>query len=70
MSVATTEMVRLYEALPEEKRLEVVDFARFLLIRTEHPDDLAWEARLADPRPLPKLEAFFANLRRKGQMSR
>ena len=59
MSVATTEMVRLYEALPEEKRLEVVDFARFLLIRTEHPDDLAWEARLADPRPLPKLEAFL-----------
>lgn len=59
MSTGTQEIVRLCEALPEEKRSEVADFARFLLARTEHPDDLAWEQRLADPQPLPKLEAFL-----------
>jgi hypothetical protein len=59
VSAATTEIVRLYEALPEDKRMEVMDFARFLLDRTEHPDDLAWEKRLADPGRRPKLEAFL-----------
>ena len=39
MSTGTHEIVRLCEALPEEKRTEVADFARFLLSRTEHPDD-------------------------------
>ena len=59
MSTATTEIVRLCEALPEEKRMEVMDFARFLLGRTEHPDDHAWEERLADPIRRPKLGAFL-----------
>jgi hypothetical protein len=59
MSTATQEIVRLCEALPAEKRAEVVDFARFLPMRAEHPDDLAWEQRLADSRPLPKLENFL-----------
>jgi hypothetical protein len=59
MSTRTQEIIRLCEALPEDKRAEVADFARFLLARSDHPDDLAWEQRLADPRPLPKLEAFL-----------
>ena len=59
MSTATQEIVRLCEALPAEKRAEVADFARFLLQRTEHPDDVAWEQRLADSRSLPKLERFL-----------
>ncbi len=59
MSTATAEIVRLCEALSEEKRIEVMDFARFLLDRTEHPDDLAWERRLADPARRPKLETFL-----------
>jgi hypothetical protein len=59
MSTTTAEIVRLCEALPEEKRVEVMDFARFLLDRTEHPDDLAWEKRLADPVRRSKLEAFL-----------
>lgn len=59
MSTATAEIVRLCEALPEDKRMEVMDFARFLLGRTENPDDLAWEQRLADPARRPKLEAFL-----------
>ena len=59
MSSATAEIVRLLEALPEEKRMEVMDFAQFLLHRWEHPDDLAWEKRLADPAWRPKLEAFL-----------
>lgn len=59
MSTATAEIVRLYEALPEEKRMEVMDFARFLLGRTEHPDDRAWEERLSDSVRRPRLEAFL-----------
>lgn len=59
MSTATQEIVRLCEALPEDKRTEVADFARFLLSRTEHPDDEAWEHRLADTHPLPKLASFL-----------
>ena len=58
MTSETAEIVRLCEALPEDKRMEVIDFARFLLGRTEHPADLAWEARLAEPAWRPKLEAF------------
>jgi hypothetical protein len=58
MSTATQEIVRLCEALTAEKRAEVADFARFLLMRAENPDD-AWEHRLADPSPLPKLESFL-----------
>ena len=59
MSTATEEIVRLCENLPPEKRAEVADFARFLLSRTEYPDDTAWERNLADVRPLPKLDAFL-----------
>ena len=59
MSTDTREIVRLCEALPEHKRAEVADFARFLLSRTEHPDDAAWEARLADPKPRKKLTEFL-----------
>ena len=58
MSTGTREIIRLCEALPEEKRAEVADFARFLLSREEHPDDAAWERLLADERPRPKLETF------------
>lgn len=59
MSTATQEIIRLCESLPAEKRAEVADFARFLLSRSEHPDDAAWEARLADPKPRTKLSAFL-----------
>jgi hypothetical protein len=58
MSTGTREIIRLCEALPEEKRETVVGFARFLLSREEHPDDAAWERLLADDRPRPKLETF------------
>lgn len=59
MSTATQEIVRLCEVLPADKRAEVLDFARFLLSRAEHPDDAAWEKRIADCKPRPKLEAFL-----------
>lgn len=39
-------IARLGDASPEERR-------------AERPDDLAWEQRLSDPRPLPKLKAFL-----------
>jgi hypothetical protein len=66
MSAATAEIVRLYAALPEEKRIEVMDFARFLLGRAEHPDDLAWEQRLTEPVRRPKLEVFLQEFAAEG----
>ncbi|HWN94969.1 MAG TPA: hypothetical protein VNT99_08045 [Methylomirabilota bacterium] len=56
MSNATEEIIRACAALPEDKQVEVADFARFLLARQ---DDDAWERRLADSKPRPKLEAFL-----------
>jgi hypothetical protein len=57
MSTATREIIRICEALPDDKRAEVAEFARFLLLRKEHPDDAAWEHIIADDRTLPQLEA-------------
>jgi hypothetical protein len=51
----TTELIRICEALPEAKRAEVADFARFLLDRQE---DERWEQTIANPNPNPKLAAF------------
>ncbi|MND09818.1 hypothetical protein D3C83_334390 [compost metagenome] len=39
--------------------MAVADFARYLLDRTEHPDDLIWEKELSDPARRPKLESFL-----------
>ena len=55
MSIDTQELIRICEALPEEERAEVADFARFLLSRLE---DDAWEQTISDPRPRPKLDGF------------
>jgi len=40
MSAETQELIRICESLPESKRSEVADFARFLLARQ---DDERWE---------------------------
>ena len=56
MSAATEEIIRVCEALPPEKQIEVADFARFLLTQQ---DDERWEQLLAYPRPRPKLDAFL-----------
>jgi hypothetical protein len=58
MSNSTAEILRLCEALPEEKRLKVMDFARFLLHRIERPGNLPWEDRSANPAGRSKLEPF------------
>jgi hypothetical protein len=55
MSSETQELIRIWEALPEDKRSEVADFAKFLLDRQ---DDAVWERIIADPRGRPKLDAF------------
>jgi hypothetical protein len=56
MSVETQEILRICEALPEAKRGEVADFARFLLARQ---GDEAWEHILADTAPRPRLVSFL-----------
>jgi len=44
------------EQLPAAKRVEVADFARFLLARE---GDERWEQIIAETKPRPKLEAFL-----------
>ena len=56
MSSETQELIRICEALPEAKRVEVTDFARFLLARQ---GDERWEQIIASPAPRPKLDAFL-----------
>jgi hypothetical protein len=58
MNSDTAEIVRLCEALTEEKRMEIIGFARFLLTRSDQPEAPSWEALLADPARPPKLEVF------------
>lgn len=56
MTTQTQELIRICEALPEGKRTEVADFARFLLAQQ---DDERWEQLLASPQRRPKLDAFL-----------
>lgn len=56
MSGATAEIIEVCEALPAEKRSEVVDFARFLLSQF---DDTRWEQLIADGNQRPRLDAFL-----------
>ena len=56
MSSETQELIRICEALPEGKRTEVADFARFLLAQQ---DDERWEQLIASPQRRPKLDAFL-----------
>jgi hypothetical protein len=56
MSVDTQELIRICESLPEDKRAEVADFARFLLARQ---DDERWERLIASDQRRPKLDEFL-----------
>jgi hypothetical protein len=56
MSADTRELISICEQLPEAKRVEVADFARFLLARE---GDERWEQIIASPIPRPKLKAFL-----------
>ena len=63
MTADAQELLQICKQLPEAKRAEVTDFARFLLARE---DDAAWEATIADDRKRPKLDAFLAASRSEG----
>lgn len=56
MTVETQELLKICEQLPEAKRVEVADFARFLLAQQ---GDERWERIIASPAPRPKLDAFL-----------
>jgi hypothetical protein len=56
MNMETQELIRICESLPEVKRAEVADFARFLLARE---DDERWEQLIASSQRRPKLDAFL-----------
>jgi hypothetical protein len=56
MSVETQELLNLCEQLPQAKRVEVADFARFLLAQQ---GDERWEKIIAESKPRPKLDAFL-----------
>ena len=56
MSSETQEVMDICEQLPAAKRVEVADFARFLLARE---GDERWEQIIAETNPRPKLEAFL-----------
>ena len=63
MTADAQELLHICEQLPEAKRVEVTDFARFLLARE---GDTRWEEIIADPTPRPKLDAFLNTSRAEG----
>jgi len=63
MSTETQELVNICEQLPEAKRVEVADFARFLLAQQS---DERWEQIIASPTSRPKLDAFLKESAREG----
>jgi hypothetical protein len=56
MSVETQELLSICEQLPAAKRIEVADFARFLLARE---GDQRWEQIIAETHPRTKLKHFL-----------
>ncbi len=56
MSTDTQQLIEICEQLPEAKRVEVADFARFLLAQE---GDERWEQIIASATPRPKLDAFL-----------
>ena len=63
MSGETQELIKICEKLPQAKRVEVADFARFLLAQE---GDQRWEQLIAEPVPRPKLQAFLEESRQEG----
>jgi hypothetical protein len=63
MSVETEELLSICEQLPEAKRIEVADFARFLL--TQQGDE-RWEQIIAQTKPRPKFDEFLKASRAEG----
>lgn len=56
MSTETQELIRICESLPDAKRAEVTDFARFLLARQ---DDERWEQLMSSGQRRPKFDDFL-----------
>lgn len=54
--MSATEIADLCEFLPQDKREEVADFARFLLAREQQE---RWETLIAEPVARPRLDAFL-----------
>ena len=63
MNIDAEALIRTYEQLPEAKRVEVTDFARFLLAQQ---GDERWEQIIADSKPRPKLDEFLKSSKAEG----
>jgi hypothetical protein len=63
MSAETQELLSICEQLPAAKRVEVADFARFLLAQQ---GDERWEEIISETKPRPKFDAFLKESAREG----
>jgi hypothetical protein len=63
VSTETRDLIEICERLPQAKRAEVADFARFLLAQQ---GDERWEQIIADPKRRPKLEEFLGKSKAEG----
>jgi hypothetical protein len=66
MSVETQELLNICEQLPQARREEVADFARFLLARE---GDERWEHIIAETKARPKFEAFLKDSATEGSLA-
>lgn len=60
--MSASEIIQELPKLTEAERHAVLEKLRELA----HVDDDRWEKIISDPRPLPKLEAFFRNAAAEG----
>jgi hypothetical protein len=58
MSAEVVEFIKIFEALPVEKKIEVTDFARFLFEKSE---DNRWEQIINGEKARIKLEEYARN---------
>ena len=58
MSLEAMEFIKIFEALPVEKKIEVTDFARFLFEKSE---DNRWEQIINGEKARMKLEEYARN---------
>lgn len=61
MTTLAQEAAKLVDALPADKAQALIEYARYLV---EKSDEETWDNKLADPRFAPKLKALMTDVER------
>lgn len=62
MEALAQEAARLVMALPPDKAVALLEYARYLTEKSDTSDTEEWHRRLTDPRYAPKMKALFSDV--------